>query len=141
YGYGVPAIAFWVGGYLLRKQADDKPCRMVEGAAILVTALTALLEIRHAMNGGDLYRPTSGLGELALDVCVGLAMTIGLEHVRHRSASIVHNVGALVIATPTAGAVIVGLRMACNPMLSGEPVGGRFINLVLLGYGIPAVLA
>ena len=25
-------------------------------------------------------------------------------------------------------------------MLTGEPVGGRFINLILLGYGLPAVL-
>ena len=24
---------------------------------------------------------------------------------------------------------------------TGEPVGGRFINLILLGYGLPAVLA
>ena len=31
--------------------------------------------------------------------------------------------------------------MICNPMFTGEPVGGAFINLILLGYGIPAVLA
>jgi uncharacterized membrane protein len=141
YGYGVPAVAFWVGGHLLRKQADDRPCRTVESAAILFTALTALLEIRHYMNGGDLYRAHAGLGELALDVCVGLAMAIGLEHVRHRSQSVVHDFAALAIAAFTACAVILGLWMACNPLLTGEPVGGRFINLVLLGYGIPAVLA
>src|SRR4029079_12150249 len=28
-----------------------------------------------------------------------------------------------------------------NPLPPGEPVGGAFINLILLGYGIPAVLA
>ena len=26
-------------------------------------------------------------------------------------------------------------------MVTGEPVGGRFVNLILLGYGLPAVLA
>ena len=26
YGYGVPAISFWVAGHLLRKRADDQPC-------------------------------------------------------------------------------------------------------------------
>ena len=36
---------------------------MVESAAILFTVLTAFLEIRHYMNGGDIYRPTSALGE------------------------------------------------------------------------------
>jgi uncharacterized membrane protein len=33
------------------------------------------------------------------------------------------------------------LGISENPLFTGENVGGRFINLVLLGYGIPAVLA
>ena len=141
YGYGVPAVAFWLAGHLLRKRADDLPTRMVESAAILFTALTALLEIRHFMNGGDIYRDTSDLGELALQVCLGLAMTIGLEHVRHRTKSVVHNIGALVIAALTACGIVFGLWMFCNPLFTGEPVGSGFFNLILLGYGIPAVLA
>ena len=39
YGYGVPALSFWVGGYLLRRRADDQPARMVDAAAILFTVL------------------------------------------------------------------------------------------------------
>jgi uncharacterized membrane protein len=141
YGYGVPAIAFWVAGHLLRKRADDLPTRMVESAAILFTALTALLEIRHYMNDGDIYRRTSDLGELALQVCLGFAMTIGLEHVRHRTRSVVHDLGALLIAALTACGIVFGLWMICNPLFSAEPVGTGFFNLILLGYGIPAVLA
>jgi uncharacterized membrane protein len=141
YGYGLPAISFWVAGHLLRKRGDDQPSRMVDSAAILFTVLTAFLEIRHYMNGGDIYRHTSALGELALQVCTGLAMTIGLEHVRHRTQSIVHDLGALAIAGLTFGAIVIGLWLTCNPLFTGEPVGGAFINLVLLGYGIPAVLA
>ena len=34
-----------------------------------------------------------------------------------------------------------GLLLSANPLLTGEPVGGLFFNLILLGYGIPAVLA
>jgi uncharacterized membrane protein len=141
YGYGVPAIAFWVGGYLLRKRADDKPTRMVESAAILFTALTALLEIRHYMTGGNIYRPISNLGELALQVCTGFAMTIGLEHVRHRTQSVVHDIGAMLIAALVFCATVLGLWMIFNPMFTGERVGTGFFNLILLGYGIPAVLA
>jgi uncharacterized membrane protein len=141
YGYGVPAISFWIAGYLLRQRADDRPCRMVESAAILFTVLTAFLEIRHFMNGGDIYRQTSALGELALQVCTGLAITIGLEHVRHRTGSIVHDIGALVIAALTFAGTVLGLWLFCNPLITGEPVGDRFFNLILLGYGIPAVLA
>ncbi len=141
YGYGVPAISFWVAGHLLRQRADDKPSRMVDSAAILFTVLTAFLEIRHFMNGGNIYRHSSELGELALQVCTGLAMTIGLEHIRHRTKSIVHDGAALVIASLTFAAIVLGLWMVCNPIFSGEPVGGAFVNLILLGYGIPAVLA
>ena len=32
------------------------------------------------------------------------------------------------------------LGVSDNPFFTGEPVGGRFVNLVLLGYGLPAVL-
>jgi uncharacterized membrane protein len=141
YGYGVPAISFWVAGYLLRKRGDDRPCRMVESAAILFTVLTAFLEIRHFMNGGNIYRQTSALGELALQVCTGLAMTIGLEHVRHRTGSIVHDIGALVIGALTLAGIVLGLWLFCNPLVTGESVGNGFFNLILLGYGIPAVLA
>jgi uncharacterized membrane protein len=141
YGYGVPALAFWAGGHLLRKRADDGPTRMVESAAILFTVLTVLLEIRHYMTGGDIYRPVSGLGELSLQVCTGFAMAIGLEHVRHRTQSIVHDIGAQAIAAATFAAVVLGLWMIRNPLFSGEPVGLGFFNLILLGYGIPAVLA
>jgi uncharacterized membrane protein len=93
------------------------------------------------MNGGDIYREASALGELALQVCSGLAVTIGLEHIRHRTGSIVHDIGALVIAGLTFGGIGLGLWLIDNPLLTGEPVGGLFFNLVLLGYGIPAVLA
>jgi uncharacterized membrane protein len=141
YGYGVPAISFWIAGYLLRKRGDDTPSRMMDSAAILFTVLTGFLEIRHFMNGGDIYRHAGRLGELALQVCTGLAMTIGLEHVRHKTGSIVHNLGALVMAGLMFCAIVFGLWFVCNPLFTGEPVGGAFINLVLLGYGIPAVLA
>ena len=140
YGYGIPAAAFWLGGYLLRRRGDDMPTRMLEFGAILLTVLLAFLEIRHFINGGDVYRDASSLAEIALQVCVGLAMTIGLERLRLRSHSVVHDVAALVIATLTLAAVIVGLGMIENPFFTGEPVEGRFVNLILLGYGLPAVL-
>ncbi len=141
YGYGVPALSFWVAGHLLRRRADDVPARIVEAAAILFTVLLAVLEIRHYMTGGNIYRSRTGLAELALDVSGGLAMAIGLEHVRLRSGSIVHDIGAIVIAAGTLALIVFGLAFFENPMLTGDPVGGPFVNLILLGYGLPAILA
>jgi uncharacterized membrane protein len=141
YGYGVPAAAFWLAGYLLRRRADDAPARMTDAAAILFTVLFAFLEIRHYVNDGDIYRPASGLNESALQVCAGLAIAIGLERVRARSKSIVHDMGAVAVAALVLLAVVWRLLLVENPWWNRTPVGGMFFNLILLGYGISAMLA
>ncbi len=94
WGYGVPALSFWIGGMILRRRGDDLASRSVDSAAITFTALTAMLEIRHLMNDGDIYRPSAGLGEIGLQTSTALAMTIGLEHVRARTGSVIHNIAA-----------------------------------------------
>jgi uncharacterized membrane protein len=141
YGYGIPAAAFWLAGYLLRRRVDDLPARIVDTAAILFTVLLAFLEIRHFMTGGEVYSRATGLAELALQVAVWLALAIGLERLRLRTGSVVHDVGALAMAGLGLAGIVLGLAFDQNPALTGEPVGGPFLNLILLGYGLPAVLA
>ncbi len=129
WGYGIPALSFWTGSHFLRRRGDDPPLRAVEAAAILFTVLLAFMEIRHAVNGGDVYRATPSLTEFALQVCAALAMAIGLERLRIRTGSIVHNVGA-VLLTAFAGLVSVfGLLLLENPMIWPINVGGVFVNL------------
>jgi uncharacterized membrane protein len=140
YGYGIPAAAFWLAGHLLRRRADDVPGRMADSAALLFAVLLAFLEIRHYMTGGNVYRNSSGLAEVALQVSVGLAMVIGLERLRQYTHSAVHNVGAIIIAALTLAGIVLGLLLANNPLFTAEPVGGRFINLILLGYALPAAM-
>ena len=60
WGYGIPALSFWAASIFLRRGGDDAPLRTVESAAILFTVLLAFMEIRHAVNGGDMYRATAG---------------------------------------------------------------------------------
>jgi uncharacterized membrane protein len=141
YGYGVPAASFWLAGWLLRRRADDLPARIVDSGAILFTVLLAIAEIRHYVSGGDIYRETTGLTEIALYVNVGLALTIGLEHVRRRTNNVVHDVGAYVVAALTLAAILGGLAYVTDPAFANTPVGGAIVNLILLGYGLPAVLA
>src|SRR5581483_4679617 len=139
WGYGVPAVAFWYASRVLHRRGDDKASRSVESAAILFTALTAFLEIRHLMNDGDIYRPAVRLGELGLQVSIGLAMVIGDEHVRARTNSVIYDWAARIFAA-ISFAGIVALLTSQNPMWTGAPVGGPFLNHVLLGYGFPAVM-
>jgi uncharacterized membrane protein len=141
YGYGIPAASFWLAGHRLRRRADDAPARIVDLAAILFTLLLAFFEIRHFITGGDVYRRSAALAELALHVSVWLALAIGLERLRLRTGSVVHNVGALAVAALALAGIVLGLGLIDNPILTGEPVGGPFFNLILLGYGVPALLA
>jgi len=141
YGYGVPALAFWVAGWLLRRRADDLPGRIVDAGAILFTVLLAIFEIRHYVTGGDIYRPVSDIIEAALDVNIGLALTIGLEHIRGRTGSVVHNAGALLIAALTLIGIAFELIIVVGPSFNNNPIDGVFFNVILLGYGLPAVLA
>jgi len=117
WGYGVPALSFWAASHFLRRRADDAPLRVVEAAAILFTALLAFMEIRHAVNGGDVYRDTAGLTETALQVCAALAMAIGLERLRLRTASIVHNAGAVLLTAFAGLAALFGLLFLDNPAI------------------------
>ena len=136
----VPAVGFWLAGHWLRQRADDVPVRSVESAAILFTVLLGFLELRHLMNDGDIYRPTGSLAEVSMQVAVSLALAIGLERVRGRTRSIVHNVAALIIAGYAALGAALGLFLLNNPALFGGDVGGLFINQILLAYGLNAVL-
>lgn len=141
WGYGVPALCFWGASYFLRQRGDDPPLRWVEAAAILFTVLLAFMEIRHFVNNGDVYRQSAGLTEVALQVCVALAMAIGLERLRLRSGSIVHNYGAVALTLFAGAAIVLGLFMLDNPLFWHIDVGGTIFNLLLLGYALPSLLA
>ncbi|MBR0827386.1 DUF2339 domain-containing protein [Bradyrhizobium manausense] len=139
WGYGLPALSFWGASIFLRRRADDAPLRMVEAAAILFTALLAFMEIRHFATGGQMTAAPSLL-EFALQVCVTLAMAIGLERLWLRSGSIVHNVGAVVLTVIAGLIAIGGLLILENPMLWRTDVGGPIFNYILLGYALPSLL-
>lgn len=139
WGYGLPAASFWAASIFLRRRADDSPLRMVETAAILFTALLAFMEIRHFATGGRIAVAPSLL-EFALQVCVTLAMAIGLERLRLRSRSIVHKVGAVVLTAIGGLVSVFGLLILENPLIWRIDVGGAVFNLLLLGYALPAVL-
>ena len=140
YGYGVPAAAFWLGGRMLRRQADDVPSRVVDAAAILFTVLLVVFQVRHYVTGGDPYGTGSPLMTAGLQISLLLAVLIGLERLRLKTGSVVHDIGALLLAGALLLTAISGLGINANPLVTGEPTGPRFVNLILLGYGIPAVL-
>lgn len=140
-GYGIPAASFWLGSIFLRQRGDDAPLRSVEAAAILFTVLLAFTEIRHYINNGDIYRSSSSLIEVGLQVCVALAMAIGLERLRVRTGSIIHNIAALLLTWFAGLAILFGLFFLVNPAIWKIEIAGTFFNPLILGYAIPSILA
>jgi uncharacterized membrane protein len=140
WGYGIPALSFWIGSFFLRRRSDDAPLRAVEGAAVLFTVLLAFMEIRHAVNSGNVYSLNPSLVETGLQVCVALAMAIGLERLRIRTGSIVHNVSAVLLTAFAGLASLFGLLLLDNPLLWPINVGGVFVNPIMLAYAMPALL-
>jgi uncharacterized membrane protein len=144
WGYGVPAASFALAGIIMRRQADDAPTRMAEAGAILFATLLVFLEIRHVMTGGDIYANYSRLAEMGAQASAFLAMALGMERIRARTGSIVHNIGAIVL-TALAGIIsllglVYGLMMLVFPFGS-DRIEGTFFNVLLLAYALPAVLA
>ena len=140
WGYGIPAASFWAGSYFLRQRGDDAPLRAIEAAAILFTVLLAFLEIRHAVYSGRIYSAVPTLLEFALDLCVLLALAIGLERLRTRTGSIVHDVGAVMLTVLAGLIAVFGVLVLENPMLTRVDIDGSFLNLLLLAYALPAIL-
>jgi len=140
WGYGIPAASFWIGSIFLRRRADDAPLRTVEAAAILFTVLLVFMEIRHAVYGGDVYHAIPSLSEFALELCAGLAMAIGLERLRLRTNSMVHDAGAVLLTAGSGLVGVFGVLILENPLLSSVELAGSFLNLLLLAYALPAVL-
>src|SRR5262249_19665951 len=132
--------SFWIGSHLLRRRGDDAPLRTVEAAAILFTVLLVFLEIRHGIYGGDIYHTVPSLAEFALEVCAALAMAIGLERLRLRTNSIVHDAGAVLLTVFAGFTAVSALLLFENPILTTVRLDGTFINLLLLAYALPAVL-
>ncbi|MDF2994848.1 MAG: hypothetical protein K0R27_485 [Xanthobacteraceae bacterium] len=137
WGYGVPALSFAAAAW--RLGGNDWARRTHESLALIFAVLLAVTEIRHAVRG-TLIGPEPGLAEIAGYLCVALAYVIGLERLRRVSASPVYELGSLGVFA-IAGLLAFAVLGFANPMVTGDLIEGRFINLLLLAYAVPAVLA
>jgi len=143
YGYGVPTLCFAYAAWRFgRTPGDPRPVPVFEALAIAFAALTATLEIHHAMNSGDLFTPVSSLAEQSLITMVMLAISLGLNWLGARRPSPVMNWGTPIFGGLGLVMAAIGLLIVNNPVVTGEPIdGGSFDGTLVVGYLAPAVLA
>jgi uncharacterized membrane protein len=142
WGYGVPAIAFFLASRLIAREGRDGVVRFVESLSIVFAALLVFFEIRHAVHGGDPLAATSNHLEMGLFATEGLAFALLMVRVDRGRPDVVYRVASLAFGVASFAVTIVGLGLFDNPLLTGEPVlGGALLNSLIPAYLLPAVLA
>ena len=143
FAYGVPALAFGAAAWIMRRtEGEDTPVRVAQSLCILFSALLVFFEIRHLINNGDAFARGTGLVEQGLFAVSALTFAIVLTRLDAQRASIVFRWASLIAGALSFAAIAIGLGFAGNPLFSSSGVeGGRFINGLLIGYALPAILA
>ncbi len=142
-GYGVPAVAFWVAGDLLRRGADDWASRLMEGLAVLFSALLVFWQIRHWLNDGDPLAATSGHVEAGLMALMGLGFTHVMQRLGAHWGSLVLRYASYAFAILSCLIVVLGLGLAHNPLfhLSERVGGGVPLSTLVPAYLLPGLMA
>ncbi|MEL7543725.1 MAG: DUF2339 domain-containing protein, partial [Pseudomonadota bacterium] len=78
-GYGIPTLAFAAAAALMLRTRDDLPAQIVRATAIAFSVTFISMEIRHLMNGGDVFATPFGLAEVAVQSLAWLGMSLGLR--------------------------------------------------------------
>lgn len=142
WGYGVPAIAFYLASRLLERSKRDRAVRFIESLAIVFAAFLVFFEIRHWVQGGDPLAATSDHLEMGLIATASLAFSLLMVRAQARRPDIVYGVGSLIFGAVTLAITTIGLAIVANPLFSGEPVlGGPVMNSLIPAYLLPAVVA
>lgn len=142
WGYGAPAVAFWIGARAFARAGQPKPTAVLEGMALLFALLLGFTQARHFAHGGDLTGPGVRLVEAGLDATVafGLAALVGRLGLARTSPALGY--GALAVGALGLAVALLALALAANPLFTGEPVGTAAIfNDLLVGYLVPALAA
>ena len=143
YGYGVPALAFGHAARIMRRAGgEDTPVRIAQALTILFSAFLVFFEIRHFINNGDAFSPTSATIEQGLFAVSSFAFAIVLTKLDASRASIVFRFASLGFGLLSFAYTVIGLGFLGNPYFSRYPVeGGAILNALLIAYLLPAALA
>ncbi len=141
-GYGIPAAAFYGSARILEKRGDDVPVRLSDGLAVGFAGLLAFFEIRHLMNGGNVFHSELRHVEAGLMTLTAMIMSYILARMNVAKANPVFDAAATLLGAASVAFAAFGLVIGANPYLTGDPVQGATIFSSLLpAYLIPGLAA
>jgi uncharacterized membrane protein len=140
-GYGVPALGFGWAAWRFGQTRRDWPVQILEAGAIALAVVLVNLQIKHAMNGGDIFTTRIGLDELALHSLTWLSFALGLNRLERRALTPVIHYGTTALGFAGLGVLAAGHLIMWNPVFTDASVGsGLVFNDLLLAYALPAIL-
>ncbi len=141
YGYGVPAVAFFLAAWWFRKQEDGPLVMLLEAGCIAFGVLLISFEIRTLLFGA-LDHPRYGLLEQSLHSIAWLAVGYGLAQLTARYPRVVMDWAWRILGGLAALQIVLLQLFVDNPLWSGDPVGDwPLFNVLLLAYALPAGFA
>ncbi len=143
-GYGIPALCFGIAARLIRlpDSLPDAPTLVAQALSILLAAFLVFFEIRHALNGGDIFADKTSLVEQGLMAFSALVFAILLTRLDAFHSSPVIRFASLAFGALALGQSLIGLCLVGNPLLTDEPIlGGVAFNEITLAFGLPAIAA
>jgi uncharacterized membrane protein len=140
YGYGVPALAFFVAAREFKKSRDDNLVSLLEGGTLLFFTLLVSLEIRTFVEG-SLSERRYGLLEASLQSASWLVIaTSRIWACRHERRFVALWGGRILLVLGLAQCVF-GHIMALNPIATQASVGTwPLFNVLTLAYLLPGAL-
>lgn len=140
-GYGVPALAFAGAARLLRGR-EDVPLQVARGLSIALAGFLVFFQIRHAMNGGDIYARRHDLVEAGLQAFGATMFAIVLTKIGGAAPPAIYRWATMIAGALAAGVAALGLLIVDNPIFSNAPLTrAGLINELIPGYLLPAAAA
>jgi uncharacterized membrane protein len=141
YGYGIPALSFFIAARLFRKSASGLLVALLEAGALAFFVLLVSLEIRILVTG-SLAVPEYRLFEQSLQSISWLAIgsVLALQNLRRPDPLCFYG-GRILLSLATLQIVVLQL-LAANPIVTHEFIGNWLpIDLLFLAYAVPAAFA
>jgi uncharacterized membrane protein len=138
YGYGLPAIAFFLAARTFRKTGSDHLITLLEAGALAFGVLLVSLQIRLFI-AGTLDAPGYRLTEQCLQSIAWLSIgtALAVRYVKHGGT--VPYYGARILLGLAVGQIVLLQLIAANPIWTQDSVGAYpLLNVLLLAYAIPA---
>ena len=141
YGYGVPLVSFWWAARRFGAHRRDALVTVLEAGALAFGVMLVSLQIRDWSAGG-LDAASFGFAERSLHTAAWLAIAWGLYRRAGGARGGVVGRGWRLIGGAAAVHLVAVQIFIAGPLTSAVDVGDTpILNLLLLAYGLPALLA